>query len=507
MTTTFLQAFAEIVPGTPKGHGAQAASNQLSVTLKIIKDLNDITEKIYLLPAPDKSAFTALPTELFIVDPDSPDFITRKDFKAKFIDHTLGLLGQLQSINEDKLNDHYDDIFSLEHEKATAAVTKLIYKQQGDIDSLVKSFTDESKENLEAYEAKLTDETQNKIYGAPPEIKPGPKPSTPTSQPVTTQDNMSELDKKNLKNMAPELAINHKGIQRDRQIEGIPEVNLYPGDKSIIGENNSGVIFGRDEIFGLQGHTKSGAVYLYAGRSPHNIQVEKKDSTTGVGANTALKINNNLVEDAAYLYLSQKAKSGELLLVSEGTYGKVAGERVGQSLAALKADDIVLMARKSGIRLIAATDVKDTQGKDITAKFGIDLLTGNDAEGLQPLIKGNNLVKYLKVLSKSVDDLQSVVYTFLTSQISMNAALTNHQHYDPFCIFLGLMTTGSPISVNGGKNFLSTEVAAAGYKALLEATIQQKGAIMQFMSRDANDKNAFEGYGDYRIRSAYNKTN
>ena len=143
----------------------------------------------------------------------------------------------------------------------------------------------------------------------------------------------------------------------------------------------------------------------------------------------------------------------------------------------------------------------------MTSKFGIDLIAGNNSDDLQPLIKGDNLVTYLKALSKAVDKLHSVVFTFLTSQIGMNAAMAQHTHYDPFCIYLGLMTNGNPLGFNGGKNLMSPEAMKMGVKTILDGTIQQKSAIMQILSRQGNDANAFEKYGGYRITSAKNRTN
>ena len=293
-------------------------------------------------------------------------------------------------------------------------------------------------------------------------------------------------------------------------IEPVPEPLLFPGDKNIAGENNAGITFGRDEIFRFRGHTKSGACYLYAGRSPNDVKTEIQNGTDGPGTNTALRKANDLVRDAAYLYLSQKSDPDALLKVAGGTYTKITGDsqsRVGKSLAALKADDVVIMSRETGIRLITGTDRTNSRGGQQISKFGIDLIAGNDDSDLQPLIKGDNLVKYLQGLSKSVDELRAVVYSFITSQIDMNSVLMNHQHYDPFSIFLGVMGNGNPLSVNGGKNYISKEVMDAGAKAILEGAQQQQNAITQMRNRINNDSNAFDDLGTYKIKSEKNRTN
>ena len=151
--------------------------------------------------------------------------------------------------------------------------------------------------------------------------------------------------------------------------------------------------------------------------------------------------------------------------IAGGEYGKRAGDRIGLSMAAMNADDVVIMSRVSGIRLITHTDKKGTPGYEPLGTFGIELIAGNDDSDLQPLVKGDNLRIYLKGLSDALDKLSSVVYGFMTTQLTFNSALTSHTHYDPFCILLGTMT-GNPLAVLGGKNFISPEVMLAGGKTL-----------------------------------------
>lgn len=280
-----------------------------------------------------------------------------------------------------------------------------------------------------------------------------------------------------------------------------------PGDYVKEGENNATLALTRDFKRGLvDGDTGAGACYLVAGRSPHDKTSEIKDGKHGVGSNTILKKAPDLVSDAAYLYLSQKADSHDLLKASGGTYGKNVGARKGQSLAAIKADDVVIMARRSGIRLITRTDRVATDTTPINSTYGIDLIAGDDDSDLQPLVLGNNLGKYLQGLSKALDNLSSVVYGHITSQTALNAAVASHSHYDPFCIFLGTML-GNPLEVLGGKNIISPEVMVGGTKALLESLVQMQGTISQAFNRINNDLMGLEPWGSYPIKSEQNRTN
>jgi hypothetical protein len=509
--TTFLQAYADQWPTDPK---------KFKVVLKQITDLKQIKEHSFLLPT-NKSGFKLLVDELYDA-PKPPEYVTKKEFKKDFIDYTLKLEpGAMSKIDFDALNDYYNDLFNLDVSEATDAAKALagqfesiFAKQEKEITDFQANLQAELKYNLEYYEEQKAKADKLKIQkqkSSPPPVVPGLKPATKTSRPVQDFSTASSADKAMKGNLPKGIAASLGGIGGDKMpLDPVPEPLLYPDDVILKGKNNSGVIAGRDEILRHSAHTGTGACYMYAGRSPRDIQTDRKDGETGPGDNSALKIGNNLVEDAAYVYLSQKANSDDLLFVAKGTYGKAVGLRKGQSLAAIKADDVVIMARESGIRLITATDTKTSKSpgsKNSISKFGIDLIAGNDDHDLQHLVKGENLVKFLRGLSKSVDDLHSVVYTFLTSQIDMNASLLGHTHYDPFCILLGLLTTGNPVSVNGGKGFVSLPVFVAGIKTLMAATVQQKSAIMQILNRVNNDMNALERFGGNSILSEKNRTN
>jgi len=178
------------------------------------------------------------------------------------------------------------------------------------------------------------------------------------------------------------------------------------------------------------------------------------------------------------LYLSQKSNADDILKVAGGSYAKYAAERTGESVAAMKADGVVIMSRQSGIRLITGTDQRTSAGGKNSGKFGIDLIAGNEDSDLQPLVKGNNLVLYLQGLSKALDNLADVTYDFLTSQLVFNSVMAVHQHYDPFLIFLGSLGGSGPLSLLGGKNFPSPEAAQQGTKAMLEQLKQHQQVVL-----------------------------
>ena len=339
------------------------------------------------------------------------------------------------------------------------------------------------------------------------EVRSGLKSASRSQRPVREVAARTALDKRRMEN--PMQHLGRIGLMGDELIEPVPAIMSYPGDWHRESKNNSGIIAGSDEHYRIRAHTKSGAVYVYAGRSPHGVQTELQDGLTPQDNSLLLK-KNNLIKDAAYLYLSQKSDPSPLLQVAEGTYGKAKKTkypRLGLSLAAIKADDVVIMARESGIRLITGTDRLNSKGGEVVGKFGIDLIAGNDDSDLQPLVKGDNLVRYLTGLSKALDELHAIVYSFLKSQIEFNTSVSNHRHFDPFCIMLGSTAIGNPTAFLEGKNLQSTECLRAGTKSMLEGVQQQFNAAKQALNRVNNDFNALNDVGSYKIVSERNRTN
>lgn len=498
--TTFLQAYVDKVD-----------NSKLRITLKVLNDLVNYTEKKFLLPD-QKSAFIRLTEDLYNSE-QQPIGITKQQFKTDFVDYTLSL--DISAVNSDTLTNHYKDFFS-QHQKDE------IESMVSGVDAWIQTQADAIKQQTDASVVdyvKAKEENATNISHQPAHEMAqavqrdqqfsSSRPSTPGERPVKDMTGLSGENASTLNDLPQGITSNLHGIAGDRLIEPVPAPLLYPGDVHQECENNAGVIFGRDEVYRLRGHTKSGACYLYAGRSPNNIQTTAPPED-GVGPAQYLRKPNDLVRDAAYLYLSQKADVDSLLKVAGGTYAKATNgpeARMGFSVAAMKADDVVIMARESGIRLITGMDKVNSRGGELTAKFGIDLIAGNNDEDLQPLVKGDNLITYLEGLSKMVNDLKAILYRFITSQIDMNAALADHTHYDPFSIFLGTLAAGDPLVINKGHNYMSQKVMKAGAKALLDATQLQKDTVTWARNNTNNDSNGFGDLGGYKIVSEKNRTN
>ena len=511
----------------------KVGESKLNIIFNINRDFITQEKKYFLLPD-DRSKFAKLADEIYEFGTGPPEDIIPSTFNnlssnsainageaaaqsgklrfvEQFIDYTLNQNFSYVSITA--LNAYYDGIFSPSGEEDLAKLALLRQRSRDHATEQLEKMAAAQKEREEIYkQAQIkAEEAQAKFREPPPSeldviIDPDKKARNNSERPVQDKQ-LSDREKSQRRASPPDVAAKMDGINGDMLIEAVPVPMQYPGDHHIAGKNNAGLHLTRDEEYRFKGHTGAGACYLYAGRSPNDIKVEEKDGQLGAGTNTILRTPNNLRKDAAYLYLSQKADSRSLLGVVGGTYGRKAGRRKGQSLAAIKADDVVLMARESGIRLITGMDSKNSKGGPLFAQFGVELIAGNDSSDLQPLVKGGNLRKYLRGLSKALDNLSAVTYDFITSQTAFNAVVQNHSHFDPFCILLGTMAAGQPLGVLGGKNLPAPELLTTGTKSLLESLMQMQGTINQVFGQVNNNFNGLENPGAYYINSELNKTN
>lgn len=524
-----LQAFAK----------KNAENNTLEVTVRKVYNFNQFTSETYILPT-KISEFEKLPDKLFTGNA-IPSFISKADFKNNFVKFTLDQVKKgMSHVIPATLTNHYKQIFKItpdieaklvkEALDAAAADSISFTTSQADIDEYIATeplgaiSDDDEASNVSENEYPEEDgEYDDSALGyeddedgptnyplpSPPDVQLAPPlspPAAPGMRPVKDYSSLGTRDSLLVSQFGNDL----NGTGGVRLIEPVAQPVVLPGMVNIASENNSGAMFGRDEFYGLRGHTKSGACYIYAGRSPNNIQTEIVNPESNNPSPDTATIPNNLVTDAAYLYLSQKADVDDLLKVTGGTYTKhvgVANARKGISLAAIKADDVVIMARQSGIRLITATDKVSSNNSEQFAKFGVDLIAGNNDGDLQPLVKGDNLIVYLEGLSTAVKELRSVVYSFLTNQIEVNAAFGTHQHYDAFSILIGKLATGKHDALFGGKNFISQEAFQGMMKGILNGAKDQMGAISGLKNNINNDNGGLGPMGEYRILSEKNRTN
>tara|TARA_R110000824_G_scaffold8737_4_gene39605 strand:- start:31360 stop:32910 length:1551 start_codon:yes stop_codon:yes gene_type:complete len=501
--------------------------SKIDVLVEILEDFRVVFREHYVLPE-DQSKFldgTHSPSNFLYstgskrVIPAlfSPKSSTKTEakllFKQRFLDYVCGL--NRKTMNIDAVNTYLNDLFLPKLDSDILSMHETLQKKGAALKQTTKEIKNQSAKILTEYNTrKAAEATQPQAGLYVPQNVPTEnqvvvgeiKAVSDKKAPAINNNTLTNEERDRQSKLPADLNEDRKGIGFVRLVEPISPLLRHPGDKLVEGENNSGALFSRDEQYGMKGHTGAGAAYLYAGRNPHKLETEEQDSSISPSKNTVKKMRIDLITDASYLYLSQKSNADDLLKAAGGSYAKYAAERTGESVAAMKADGVVIMARQSGIRLITGGDKKTARGTKPSAIFGIDLIAGNEDEDLQPLVKGKNLVLYLKGLSKAIDNLAGVTYDFLTSQLVFNAVLATHSHYDPFLVFLGTMTSG-PLTIMGGKGFPSPEAAQQGTKALLEQLKQQSGGISQALNQINNNLNGLENIGAYNILSDRNRTN
>lgn len=207
--------------------------------------------------------------------------------------------------------------------------------------------------------------------------------------------------------------------------------NNTDSEKVIQGQDNTWIVLGRDRPggfdsgYGGKGHLKAGAIDIVAGR------LSALDARMSSGP-----VNSNTGADAARMYLSQKSDIDDYYFLADGMTGK----SQALSAIALKADAVRIIARDS-LKLVTNTDSKLSNGTESYAGFGVQLIANNDSKDMQPIPKGDNLIKAFEELIEYIGELNGIVMTFLKSQQKFNDAISDHTH---FTTFWGTETTLDP---------------------------------------------------------------
>lgn len=277
-----------------------------------------------------------------------------------------------------------------------------------------------------------------------------------------------------------------RGINGGDLLEAIPEFVRAQCETVQQGKNNTYIVMGRDRPglrksgYGGKGDTQAGMIDIVVGR----MGSEAKDVNK---AGEKVFADPDLKKDAARIYISQKADIDDYFKLADGTLGN----SKAKSAIAIKADDVRLISRQ-GIKLITATDAKNSQGGPVKSASGIDLIAGNDDEDMQPLVKGDNLSECLGEIIKKISQLDGTLINYIKFQLSFNKATVAHYHRSPL---LGIVTSpdidvlknvGPPIMAKQyGKSIVSLVKHKANLK-ILENNYLTKGGGAYINSRNNN---------------------
>jgi len=204
------------------------------------------------------------------------------------------------------------------------------------------------------------------------------------------------------------------GIFGDSITEAIPRYIQSPCEK-VTQHGNSWIVLGRDRPasrasgYAGQGHTQASSIDIVVGRG---APVPTSD----------INVDPSFSNDAARIYISQKTDIDDNFRIVNGGMGN----SHAKSGIGIKADAVRIIGTE-GIKLVTRTSATNSKGGSV-APAGIELIAVNDEEGLQAMVKGQNMVEALSALEERINELSAVVLNFLKAQASFNTSITAHTH-------------------------------------------------------------------------------
>ena len=275
---------------------------------------------------------------------------------------------------------------------------------------------------------------------------------------VVNLNNISAEEKGVMSTMSKQSRIETSGINGDQMIEAVPRHNQAACEKVIEGQNNTFIVLGRDRLggtlhgYGGIGHPRCGTIDIVAGKMSNLVITE--DPSVG-----PVQVNPNTALDASRIYISQKTDVDKNFNLADGKVGK----SIGKAAIAIKSDAVRIVARE-GIKLITGTDIINSRGASLVTVTGIDLIAGNNDSSLQPLVKGESLVKTLSDMVDRISELNGIVDAFVTYQLELNSKIMNHTHPDIINILIGAVGGTGPDALTNGSTLPSPKVTKAAMK-------------------------------------------
>ena len=153
---------------------------------------------------------------------------------------------------------------------------------------------------------------------------------------------------------------------------------------------------------------------------------------------------------------------------------------------------------------------RNSVGTKLISTTGIDLIAGNNDKYLEPLVKGDSLVRALGSMVERIDEINSIVDAFLTYQLEYNTVIMNHTHPDIVNIAISAFATqvDSIKELTDGSTYESPTVSDAGLKNITALnTISKKDLISNKLNLGAFKFQFLEQFSKDYINSRHNNTN
>ncbi len=333
-----------------------------------------------------------------------------------------------------------------------------------------------------------------------------------------------------------------RGMGPDALDEEVPSFVSRATDEVICGDNNTWIVLGRDRTpatndqhsaasvvdgYGGRGWQAAGAIDIVVGRgAPFPVgkmdqpAASKEDPNIhldpifGVEMDptlTGTKMfgdyeHTGLLMDAARIYISQRTDIDAAFELSEGwTNPSPDAQTSPRSAIAMKADELRFVSRQ-GIKLVTGPlmgnkgeDRVNSQGGDVSATFGIDLIAANgnlpEGQNQEPLVKGLRLVAALEEVQDMISALTGIVTSLWINQFVFNVFTATHFH--PEIILLGFPGVPPPTLFGNALPYYTAESMNKILPSLLSHKLNVGFFALNYLSP------AFDGY----ICSRYNSTN
>tara|TARA_R110002072_G_scaffold166268_4_gene319499 strand:- start:265 stop:1272 length:1008 start_codon:yes stop_codon:yes gene_type:complete len=305
-----------------------------------------------------------------------------------------------------------------------------------------------------------------------------------------------------------EAVVAISGINGGQMVEPLPKHARSACEHVIQGQNNTFIVMGRDRPaarvsgYGGKGHTGCGTIDIIAGKGSHSIVSQ----TTNGTQTTNIEMNPNMFLDASRIYISQKTDVDRNFGLARGSTGK----QKAKAAIAIKSDAVRIIARE-GIKLITMQPGgRNSVGTKLISTTGIDLIAGNNDKYLEPLVKGDSLVRALGSMVERIDEINSIVDAFLTYQLEYNTVIMNHTHPDIVNIAISAFATqfDSIKELTDGSTYESPTVSDAGLKNITALnTISKKDLISNKLNLGAFKFQFLEQFSKDYINSRHNNTN
>lgn len=229
----------------------------------------------------------------------------------------------------------------------------------------------------------------------------------------------------------------------------------------------------RDIGSGYVAQTGAGSITLGVGYNSHDPAPTTGDSFTGSPPESIVGIRNSKTT-ASEIIISQKTDVDDNLELADGNIGS----SVAKSAISVYSDSIRIVGRE-GIKFVTGVSEKNSAASDIRSVPRFNFIAGNDDSNLQPVALAGNLNSVLSDIYSQIDNLNSILDTFMTSQIEFNTDVMTHQHFDLPVLLVGALSSGNPLAINGGKTLVSPELISSGMKTISSEYIAKIDGIVQ----------------------------